>query len=357
MSHRATNWAIQQRGLAPATKLVLWHLCDRHNPDYGCFPSQDQLAADAEISRASLNTHLDKLEQAGLIRRERRLDDDTKRQRTTRYFLGFEEEFTPNPCPDSGHGSTPEPCPDLAQSRVQNLDTNPVSKEPVITTARDAGATREGRVEVSADDEGPDLDAAEAACLAACGEGMTQTARAAITGTTATIGAWLKAGYDLELDVLPVIAERTANGYNTTQSRYGPHFQAINHRLRALGLKTYTQEEIRAQIAQAEIEAHFRNDPDAAINASKKLGANFILRGLITTQTGINPVLKINEVAVHMGFTLVSSGGKTISSVAAKADSYSGTDTLGMALTLVNEQADEVVAQLYNDYCRLAGKK
>lgn len=157
--------------------------------------------------------------------------------------------------------------------------------------------------------------------------------------------------------IMLVIAERTANGYNTTQSRYGPHFQAINHRLRALGLKTYTQEEIRAQIAQAELEAHFRNDPDAAINASKKLGASFILRGLITTQTGINPVLKINEVAVHMGFTLVSAGGKTISSVAAKDESYSGTDTLGMALTLVNEQADEVVARLYNDYCRSAGSK
>ena len=157
--------------------------------------------------------------------------------------------------------------------------------------------------------------------------------------------------------IMLVIAERTANGYNTTQSRYGPHFQAINHRLRAPGLKTYTQEEIRAQIAQAEIDAHFRNDPDAAINAAKKLGANFILRGLITTQTGINPVLKINEVAVHMGFTLVSSGGRTISNVVARADSYSGTDTLGMALTLVNEQADEVVAQLYNDYCRSAGNK
>ncbi len=39
MSHRATNWAIQQRGLPPAAKLVLWHLCDRHNPDFGCFPS------------------------------------------------------------------------------------------------------------------------------------------------------------------------------------------------------------------------------------------------------------------------------------------------------------------------------
>ncbi len=157
--------------------------------------------------------------------------------------------------------------------------------------------------------------------------------------------------------IMLVIAERTANGYNTTQSRYGPHFQAINHRLRALGLKTYTQEEIRAQIAQAELEAHFRNDPDAAINASKKLGASFILRGLITTQTGINPVLKINEVAVHMGFTLVSAGGRTLSSVAARDESYSGTDTLGMALTLVNEQADEVVAKLYNDYCRNAGTK
>ncbi len=157
--------------------------------------------------------------------------------------------------------------------------------------------------------------------------------------------------------IMVVIAERTANGFNTTQSRYGPHFQAINHRLRALGLKTYTQEEIRAQIAQAEIEAHFRNDPDAAIAASRKLGANFILRGLITTQTGINPVLRINEVAVHMGFTLVSAGGKTISNVTARDESYSGTDTLGMALTLVNEQADEVVARLYNDYCRIAGGK
>lgn len=222
MSHRATNWAIQQRGLAPATKLVLWHLCDRHNPDYGCFPSQDQLAADAEISRASLNTHLDKLEQAGLIRRERRHSEGAHRRQSTRYFLAFEPEFSaqaelpfaaenrPDPCPESRHGNGQKPCPDFAKSHVQNLDTNLVSKEPVITTARDAGATREGRAEVCADDDAPDLDGAEAACLAACGEGMAPGARAAITATTATIGAWLKAGYDLELDVLPVVAERTA---------------------------------------------------------------------------------------------------------------------------------------------------
>ena len=117
MSHRATNWAIQQRGLPPATKLVLWHLCDRHNPDYGCFPSQDQLAADVEISRASLNTHLDRLERAGLIRRVGRHEGDTHKRRSTRYFLGFEDDFPggsgggsdapaspEKPCPDFGHG-------------------------------------------------------------------------------------------------------------------------------------------------------------------------------------------------------------------------------------------------------------
>lgn len=109
------------------------------------------------------------------------------------------------------------------------------------------------------------------------------------------------------------------------------------------------------EIAQAEIGAHFRNDPDAAIDASKKLGGDFILRGLITTQTGGNPLLKINEVAIHMGFALISPSGRSISNVTARADSYSGTDTLGMAPTLTDEQADEVVAKLYNDYCRTAG--
>ena len=63
MSHAATNWAIQQRGLKPATKIVLWHLCDRHNPDFGCFPTQVRLAEDAEMSISSLNDHLKKLEE------------------------------------------------------------------------------------------------------------------------------------------------------------------------------------------------------------------------------------------------------------------------------------------------------
>jgi hypothetical protein len=155
--------------------------------------------------------------------------------------------------------------------------------------------------------------------------------------------------------IMVVVGERSTRGINAQQNTYSPHFNAINQRLRNLGLKTYTQQEITAQVAQAEIDAYFRNDPDAALNASKKMGADFILRGTISSRTAINPVLRIPEVYVNMGFTLSAADGRTISDVSASAESYSGTDTLGMALTLVNEQASGVVARLYSDYCRNAG--
>jgi len=172
MSHEATNWAIKQRGLKPTTKIVLWHLCDRFNPDYGCFPSQVRLAHDCEISRSTLNEHLGQLEATGLLRRVPRIDPVTKRQMQTRYILGFEPSFTPAdvvPCPETGHGIAPigfdaetvaktdpdvpisgdpclefghgidaeavsgfcpDPCPENGQSRVRNPDTNLV-REPL----------------------------------------------------------------------------------------------------------------------------------------------------------------------------------------------------------------------------------
>lgn len=179
MSHKATVWALDQRSIKGTTKIVLWHLCDRYNPEHGCFPSQELLAYDCQVSRSGLNNHLSQLEKCGLMRRERRIDPITKRQMSTRYILGFEEGFTPvpsaaaagnpaeiassaeKPCPDFGHGdcsadskanndldseSIEKPCPEFAhgavsrkqaypcpeneQSRVQNLDTNLV-REPL----------------------------------------------------------------------------------------------------------------------------------------------------------------------------------------------------------------------------------
>lgn len=141
------------------------------------------------------------------------------------------------------------------------------------------------------------------------------------------------------------------------QSEFDAHFNAINKRLRALGLRTYTKEEIRKQIAQAEIDAYFKNKPDAAISASKRLAAQYILRGLIDTQMSRNAVINVNQVSVRLDFTLTGADGRMISEASATNESYAGRDVLGMALTLINERADEVVGQLYSDYCRKAGIK
>jgi len=70
--HRAANRAFPQGGLKPATTLPPLCLADRRNDDFGRFPSQERLAADACISRSALNEHLRTLEGKGLIRRLQR---------------------------------------------------------------------------------------------------------------------------------------------------------------------------------------------------------------------------------------------------------------------------------------------
>jgi len=153
MSHKATVWAIQQRGLKPATKIVLWFLCDRHNPDFGCFPTQARLADDAEMSISALNEHLAKLQELRLIHRVRAQDPHTHKRLATRYILGFEDGFPPEPTPetgdgfvgtdeerggkpspDSGHGAISgfpaKPSPDFAQSHLRNPEINLV-REPL----------------------------------------------------------------------------------------------------------------------------------------------------------------------------------------------------------------------------------
>jgi hypothetical protein len=192
MSHKATNWAFQQRGLKPATWRVLAMLADRHNPDNGCFPSQQQVAIDAEMSVSSLNDHLAKLEETGLIRRVRRINSDTRKQMSTRYILGFEPDFPQDPTPKIGDGNRPKPSPKNGDSRLRNSETNPV-REPVNTTQRRGAASE-----------------AETECLEACGPGLSESARRQIMTTGHVIDGWLEAGLDLQADVLPIIRQRTA---------------------------------------------------------------------------------------------------------------------------------------------------
>mgnify|MGYP000671545555 CR=1 FL=1 len=135
MSQAATTWAIQQRGLKPATKIVLWFLCDRHNPDFGCFPTQARLAEDAEMSISALNDHLATLEELGLIHRIRVKDLRTHRRLPTRYILGFEQGFPQKPTSESGDGfaeiteENDDPSPDFPESHFRNPEYK-LAREP-----------------------------------------------------------------------------------------------------------------------------------------------------------------------------------------------------------------------------------
>ena len=155
--------------------------------------------------------------------------------------------------------------------------------------------------------------------------------------------------------IMLIIGEQqVGGGILANQDNYGPHFQVINQRLRSLGLKTYTPEEIKKQIAQAEIDAYFKGNPDAALSASRRLGASFVLRGLITSDARVNPVIRVNEIDVNMGFTLADNAGRMIADANAHSAAFSGSDVRGASARLINEQADEVVARLYSDYCSKA---
>ncbi len=155
--------------------------------------------------------------------------------------------------------------------------------------------------------------------------------------------------------VMVLIGETRNGTVQASQSRYGGHFEALNSRLQRVGLKTVTQAQIKAQVAQAEIDAYFKNDADAALSASKRLSAQYVLRGLISSETAYNSIVRVNQVNIRMNFTLTDASGRTLAQASAENASYAGMDTSGMALTLINEKADEVVAQLYGDYCRIGG--
>lgn len=135
MSHDATNWAIKQRGIKPAAKLVLWQLCDRYHPDNGCFPSKETLAEDCEMSVRSVYDQIAILEAAGLVRVvENTHKAASGKFKSNRYILGFEPDFTPladKPSAKSADGRTSQkPSANSRKNRGQNLPTNSV-REPV----------------------------------------------------------------------------------------------------------------------------------------------------------------------------------------------------------------------------------
>lgn len=157
--------------------------------------------------------------------------------------------------------------------------------------------------------------------------------------------------------IMVLVGEEKNGSVTASQGHFGRHVEAINSRLQGLGLKTYSSEQIRKQIAQEEIDAYFKNDPDRALSASRRMAAQYVLRGVIASQASRNAIVNVNQVSVNMEFTLADAAGRPVSRTAASNSSYAGSDTAGMALALIEERAEEVVARLYSDYCRNAAAR
>lgn len=68
MSHQATLWASQARGIKPAHKLILFFLADYHTADFGCEVDPTELSEETEIELPLLDTLLLELEREGWIR-------------------------------------------------------------------------------------------------------------------------------------------------------------------------------------------------------------------------------------------------------------------------------------------------
>jgi hypothetical protein len=156
--------------------------------------------------------------------------------------------------------------------------------------------------------------------------------------------------------IMVLIGEERNGQVYATQGNFSRHVASVNKRLLSLGLRTYTPEQIRRQVAQEEVDAYFKNDPDRALSASRRLAAQYVLKGVIASHAVRNPIINVNQVSVNLDFTLSDASGRPVSTASARNESYAGSDVSGMALTLIEERADEVVARLYSDYCRNASR-
>jgi len=181
----------------------------------------------------------------------------------------------------------------------------------------------------------------------------SRTASAKAAAVSAALSAPCRASLKGKRIAL-LLAERRGGKLSLDGS--GLLFEAINQQLQALGLHTITQGQINAQIAAAERLAILNNDPDAALAASGRVGADFFIRGVISGRAGKNLMVNANEVAVTIMMTLTDARGRVLSSQKMSAESWAGQDVVGAAVAVVEDEGAVAVANLYRDFCSQAGR-
>lgn len=120
-----TALAMQQTGIKPATKIVLYWLADHHNSETGlCCPSLKKLAAECEMTKSTVCLHLKALEDGGFIEVNERFRANGS-QTSSEYLLNLTpvRKTTP-PLSEKPGGALSEKAPPL------NLGSNNLGNEP-----------------------------------------------------------------------------------------------------------------------------------------------------------------------------------------------------------------------------------
>ncbi len=143
--------------------------------------------------------------------------------------------------------------------------------------------------------------------------------------------------------------------YNTGQktglAAYKQILNEFNAGFSRLGLTTATAEEINEQIAQEEQEAFLNNDLDAALSASSRLGAKYMIQGNISTTLNTNRMVDVDEIFITVSLFLVDRKGKRLSTATVSDSSYTDANIAESVGLLITEKADSIVATLFSPIC------
>lgn len=127
MSVQAITWAYNLRGLSSGQKFVLVTLCNRADEDWSCYPSVNFIAEETGMSDRSVRQHLDALEEAGAIRRDRTRNSDGTLGRY-RYFV--QRQFSPVAISAGGEKPANEPAANPATGEKRH---EPAAKSAALS--------------------------------------------------------------------------------------------------------------------------------------------------------------------------------------------------------------------------------
>lgn len=139
--------------------------------------------------------------------------------------------------------------------------------------------------------------------------------------------------------------------HGTTRAAYGNIIDNLNNGFHQLGLRTYTAEQINEQIAAEEQEAFLNNDLDAALSASSRLSADYMVKGKISTTAGTNKVVKVDELFVTINLSLVDGSGRQLAMATVSDATYTDTNVTATVHRLIEKHAEHIVATLFSKIC------